>query len=285
MSRNRKRKVSLSKKPQGKCVFCENTGLTKEHVFSSWLGDLLPKTANYDSYYREYDMDPITGQHLRKAVTDLKPGSLNSYRVRIVCRGCNSGWMSDVVAQGKLPSTLLIEGTATTLDRDHMTALATWVTLATMMWDCDGSDKRVVPANDFRFIMNRKTPPPSWVVFLGRYDGKTWGPIRGHRHRFTPRVQEGYLPLVIPRVKRMGFQVTTYNLSHLLVQTFCTQDQELASHFMNYPRPDSLICIWPPGLRDAKWPAGPGLDDDESQHLADGFYHAVMRAGGHPVLG
>jgi hypothetical protein len=276
--------MSKTKKPQGKCVFCNGTGLTKEHIFSDWLKTLLTRTADYGVLYRQNQIDPSGRETLRTA-SDRESGSVHSRRVRVVCRSCNIGWMSDMVKFAKPVSAMMIDGTATSLDRTQMTALASWVTLASMMAEFSVTKEqrieRIIPADDLDYIRQHHRPPPTWVVFLGRYDGRTWGPIRFHRHRYYPYAPESTTPIVEQRLKPFRFQVTTYNLEHLLVQTFCTQDSTMASLYNDCPRPASLIRIWPPDLLDAQWPAGPALDDGEAQHLADEFYEAVQDAHRH----
>jgi hypothetical protein len=212
------------------------------------------------------------------------PGSLHSKSVRVVCKKCNSGWMSSIVNRAKPVSSPMINGSATSLNQDQMTALAAWVTLATMMAEFDGYEERVIPAEDLVLIRQTKTPPRHWFVSIGRYDGKAWGPIRYNRHRAYPQLGPEVPAEITPECKSLAFQVTTYNLKHLLVQTFCSRDVNAVVRYLAYPYPAGVFRIWPPLETAIQWPTGPGLQDNEAQLFADGFYHSVMSRSGHSDL-
>ena len=72
------------------CSYCGGDGLTKEHVWPKWLSNSL-KTSGDDwghvirgdaAVLREWRSSPFT------------------MTVKYVCRNCNSGWMSKLLAAG-----------------------------------------------------------------------------------------------------------------------------------------------------------------------------------------
>jgi hypothetical protein len=45
-------------KPQGKCIFCDGYGLTKEHIWAKWLNPYLPKNVVNHKFFSEiYTLD------------------------------------------------------------------------------------------------------------------------------------------------------------------------------------------------------------------------------------
>jgi hypothetical protein len=277
---NRPRSERKRSGEPGKCIFCNNTGLTKEHIFSDWLKRLLPVAPNHNTCLREYSVDPSTGLGTTKLTYGRKQGAIHSRKVRVPCASCNNGWMSRVVNLARPISTQLISGNAVPLHRNQMTALATWVTLASMMAEFSHAKERIVPVEDYVYIREHQTPPPSWVILLGRYDGVSRMPMKYNIHRFMPKIKVGSAIIVDPEIKRAWSLITTYNLKHFFVQVFCTQDPGLRLFYSNHPRPAGLIRVWPPDLQAAIWPAGPGLNDEKYRFVLNDFYQAIMPAHG-----
>jgi hypothetical protein len=277
-------KQRRDRKPPGRCVFCGGPGLTKEHVWSNWLKKLLPGMPHHDSWRRRNTEDPASGLARWEGAVERKQGPIHSRRYRVVCGNCNKGWMSRVVQRAKAPSESLITGVPAVLGRAQMTDLATWATLATIMSEFDGWGSRVIPEADLSFVRRRETPPPSWVVFCGKYDGAASSTMLYSRHRADPKWWDGRARVADPDVQRSRFVVMTYNLRHLLFQAFCTEDPALAGQYRDFPRPAGLARLWPADLPESAWPPGPALGDGEMLELANGFYHAHMRAHGHTQL-
>src|SRR6185437_1891087 len=71
------------------CAFCDHTGkLTAEHITSQWLRDLFtgPGKAWFgttEGETRQFDMGPL------------------DFKAKVVCKECNSGWMSDIERAAK----------------------------------------------------------------------------------------------------------------------------------------------------------------------------------------
>src|SRR5256885_5811374 len=104
------------------CIFCGGTPVTHEHVLPRWLHVAFPGHEGRAMHVRE----SLTNQHARE-------GSLLDATAKIVCSGCNSGWMNDIEAgvQAFLPR--LIRGKQTMLGVKRQAALATWCVKTAMM--------------------------------------------------------------------------------------------------------------------------------------------------------
>src|SRR5258706_2824301 len=82
-----------SKKYTGLCAFCTFKGkLTKEHIFSDWLGKYIPKEQQrFQSIIRRDSTGRV------KIQTKKVSGAMHTRRDPIVCQKCNKEWMKDIV--------------------------------------------------------------------------------------------------------------------------------------------------------------------------------------------
>src|SRR2546421_338170 len=97
----------MSKK--GVCIFCDvRKKMSKEHVFPRWLDALIPALKQtHDAYAMAWNPQRKTFER----IFEKKHGSPSTkITVRVVCRDCNSEWMSDLENATKPLLTKLIRG-------------------------------------------------------------------------------------------------------------------------------------------------------------------------------
>src|SRR5215831_12421472 len=123
----KRKKDSAGRTIPGKCIFCDGFGLSKEHVWSDWLKDVLPSTPHYDTWWRANTIDFSDWSPSFETSVRRRPGPLRSLKKRVVCQKCNREWMSTVVSRAKSAAREMILGSAIRLSRDEMTNIATWV--------------------------------------------------------------------------------------------------------------------------------------------------------------
>ena len=81
-------------KPPGQCIFCERTGLTKEHVFPDWLNSLYPKRPyNKRERLRAFDPNKQTDQVVLELPGSTKVGLLTGRCVSSVLNVTSDGWL------------------------------------------------------------------------------------------------------------------------------------------------------------------------------------------------
>src|ERR1039457_1463762 len=98
-------------RPQRRCIVCGGTPVTGEHLFSIWIGDLVPKTAA--RHMRTVRAAMGTGDQLDRPYLDQArrlEGDIKSSRLRTVCKRCNNEWMSAIESAAKPVMTPLILG-------------------------------------------------------------------------------------------------------------------------------------------------------------------------------
>src|SRR5437016_6546602 len=90
-----------TKKVPGRCVFCDGTGLTKEHIWSDWLKDVIPPTEDHVNTDIVIHPDHNARVALVTPSQRKRQGGLNTRKMRNVCGGCNGGWMKTIVDRAK----------------------------------------------------------------------------------------------------------------------------------------------------------------------------------------
>src|SRR3954451_16688343 len=94
------------------CIFCERSGMSKEHVFSDWINDVLPPDGTHNRIrIRGFDAAGGTASPFHD-VTAHRQGGPAKLTARVVCQRCNSGWMSKLQARAKSVLIPLINGKA-----------------------------------------------------------------------------------------------------------------------------------------------------------------------------
>jgi hypothetical protein len=121
-----------------RCIFCGGTGLSKEHIWSDWLGKIIPRS---DDHSQSIIRDVPGPDRIRIVEPFLysHQGSMNSRKLRNVCKKCNNGWMSAIVNRAK-PSAEMI--------RD----LAAWISLSSVMAEFTDLRTAVIPATDRKHL-------------------------------------------------------------------------------------------------------------------------------------
>jgi hypothetical protein len=167
-------------RPQGRCVFCGGTGLSKEHVIAEWLKRTLPDVPDHTLIGLNFTFDPAaTFVH---DSTRSRQGGFHQRKVRNVCTKCNNGWMSGIVERAKDFVEPLVRNQAVHLHQQGQRDLATWIALTCIMAEFTGEGTAAIPPEDRQFIRSNEEPPPHWIIYVGRYGGTTWA-TRGLRYR------------------------------------------------------------------------------------------------------
>src|SRR3954469_13275208 len=95
-------------KKRGYCIFCGGTPLSKEHFFAEWMHDYLPPKPS-THYVAGSDLIGRPGKMFR-------PGNVFERHLRVVCKACNSGWMSTLQNEAKPILIPLMQGVRRTLN-------------------------------------------------------------------------------------------------------------------------------------------------------------------------
>jgi hypothetical protein len=99
-------------------------------------------------------------------MTQMRTGDPLHSTVKVVCVGCNNGWLSQVQNAAKPLVLTLLKGQKTELDNDAQVRLAAWCTMATMTDEYISRDARAVALTQAHrdWLMQHRAPPPGWHV-------------------------------------------------------------------------------------------------------------------------
>jgi hypothetical protein len=246
-----------------KCLFCDNTKLTKEHVWPTWI------VREFKKHMGRTAKIAGTQTHNRRVVHKWPTTSI-TYKRPLVCEPCNSRWMSELETFTKPILAPLIHH-ATTLQKEltveDQCTLAAWATLRTMIFDSlnyDGeSGQYFLPSERAAFATSPILAPPLnihiWLVrFLGR---------PAYLARFFVRNN-------ISIAKNEGSHISTWLLNQIGFQVLVWKGREQRVDYDlltrdgwdNVTRP-----VWPFTQRSVFWPPPQNLNNESFQTLADRF--------------
>lgn len=191
-------------KPQRRCAFCPNEAitLTREHLWSAWIGDLVKSKAYNFRLYTEAG-----------TVKTWKQKQLDQ-SARVVCGDCNNGWMSELEAEVKTGfRDVIIYGSALSLLPSALTLLAAF------SFKCAVIADQIRPPDDAffytshtrnRFRTTRRIPD-GVQMWLGAFAGK---------YRSSGRFEGHYLSTgtTFTPFDHVQFHVFTYLAGHLVLQ-------------------------------------------------------------------
>jgi len=157
---------------------CFGSGLTREHVWPEWLKQYIPRTHKTTFHqvkvvYSREPGKPVENERYSKGHL-TRQGDPASQRLRVVCKKCNTGWMSRLQQKAKPIMLPLINDEWRELDVDSQRILAAWITMFTMVIEFAHPMTAGVTAEHRRLFLNNQQPLPTWLIYFGTFQGKDW---------------------------------------------------------------------------------------------------------------
>ena len=225
-------------RPQRFCIFCGKPGLTREHVWADWLKKYVRKDMKEHSALFAIVHPTHSEPHRKK-----RSGDLQSRRLRVVCKDCNTGWMSRLQEKAKPHLLPLIQGEVTALDVSAQTIISSWAAMFVMVAE-HFNLYTVTTSQEQRSCLldTGKAPAQNWKIWIGNFARVNW---KGQLAHFTVPISS---PLHEPELMDNGLprpntQTMTFVVGKLLVHvagsiTDIFEDWE-------FVRSDMLKQIWP----------------------------------------
>jgi hypothetical protein len=263
-------------KPPGRCIFCGALGVTKEHIIADWVSQAIPRTAD-DKHHRidiptrkNADGTFTKGHTVRNA-----QGNVHSQKLKLACRTCNNGWMSQLEEKTKPILLHLIQGKPSVLSPEQQTVVAHWVIKTIMVVEKQTkSDANVFTAeerNQFRLTFKTTAITKIW---LARYNGSKW----------RTQLNRSPFQLSASPVQRDGVAVDyvqsfTLGLGNLVIFAVITTSTDIKFSPEVFRFWNNMVRIWPA-------PASPAgvvfsfLTDAEVDELADSLFQHIRQKHG-----
>jgi hypothetical protein len=256
--------MAKKKRPQkaplvDRCIFWESskphTPLDYEHIWGRWLRQYVRSNVNKHRILAETIGAPGTPN---KAQIRHRPGDPLQSNIKIVCKGCNSTWMSDIQNKAKQVLIPLIQGRRTTLGPAAQKAIATWCAMATMTGEYLTMDSAAVSISQTErdWLRDHHSPPDNWRIWIGYYPTK-----QGVWHHFVVPILSGKDVANAPdnRLAPPNTQSTTFIVGNLCVYVLSStgdpaivsrwnwpMGSRLAIHLPQIFPPKESIIVWPP---------------------------------------
>jgi hypothetical protein len=230
-------------------MFCGGTfvpGERGEDIIPRWYAKAIghPTTGTVQLGFVEPNDSVFFDPELSQTV------AAKQFRVRYVCPGCNSAWMSVIENEAKPHLLPMTQGTAVELDADAQRDIATWAQLKAILWD-HHEHPQLLPVSTAS--TSRATRPLyDLAVTIGHVESDSPMTINIVKQLGSADVGTGATPVL--RV--------TISFHHLVVQVSTVLDGALPVELLR-EMSGPFAGIWPPPIgneqRTVRWPPGPPL--------------------------
>lgn len=253
---------------RGQCVFCKGGPLTREHGWPEWIDKfLVPRSVRRTA---------IADGHILSSRGEGT--TVSGSEVRVVCKPCNTRWMSQLEDATKPILGRMIQGCGTNLDESAQQTLAAWL-VKTYLVHAAHNPKRETLGLDplYEYFHKHRLPTPTHCILIGAICGGPW------------ITTSSFQPLVGKRKREPGANPIKLHLATLVIGHFIGQ-----VWFMDYSQGQikilsgsnsSMKVIWPYETTFI-WPPGPFLSQELLQGLAQQSQlpqdpNEVQERGGH----
>lgn len=261
-------------KPTEHCIFCGGEALTDEHIYAEWLKPYIPRTLENTTTYSS-----IVHQTRTEAKAYSRTGDPHSRRLRVACKRCNTGWMSQLQEHTKAILIPLVTGTPITLDAYAQRRVAAWAAMAIMVAEYDEPDKIAIPTEDRDYLRGHRDAPPNWKIWIGHYERGDWV---GHwLHNVLPVVaKKDAARTQTNEIPAPNTQTTTFVVGQLYIHAISSSFPKVVDLFRFVgSASDKIACIWPGPDTAIDWPLRT-LTDVEADRITNTFFNWALRSTG-----
>lgn len=270
-----------SKQKHGKCIFCGQGGLSKQHVIPDWMSSIIPDV-NVKHAQSTISTSIITGSAI--PITTVLPeivlkdhnGVFGQRKIRNVCRPCNGGWISQIENNAKPFLNAMILGKRISLNENDARTLALAIAIMTIMNEfTDPNPSNImIPSSHLRKIKEDRELPAGWHIALGLMNTHGDSKARHHNYKYICKIPHGHIP------KEGGYQLTTFTLGHLMIQSATLINFD---HPLVYAEPE-YFQLWPFSGEKEDWREKlVAWNHAQFSQIADPLHHIMMQKLYHMV--
>jgi len=152
------------------CVYCGETGVTKEHFWGKWTRHIGSPSDDQTSQHILVKWDDPTSYFGSKQVQKGRlgrPGTPRSQTLKIACRRCNGGWMSRIVENAKPVLEKLSAGKWENLTPDERVYLSAWASLFACSYEFADVATVCTPQSERDWLRLNGRPSNNWRIWIG----------------------------------------------------------------------------------------------------------------------
>lgn len=173
------------------------------------MADLFPKEAVPEHHevvsISTHKVHPVSS----KMIT--RQGGAITKKIRVVCKKCNNGWMSQLEDLAKPILTPLIVGEPIVLNRDQQRIVAEWITLKMMVSEHNIPPDVILPQIDRDNFFTDRTIPPYFHIWVISSNSEKW------RSRYIRHNATFSLPPVVPTSPKKNTQTIAWGVGRLFI--------------------------------------------------------------------
>jgi hypothetical protein len=239
------------------CVFCGGIPVNQEHALPRWLGRMF--TNEIVDFSRTIQYPGSDELDVR-----LWRGRPFSATVGGPCQTCNGGWMSDLESNAAPIIRPLVNGQDSILSAVEQHLVATWAVKTMLMLRLVVSDidDQELTQDFYRWLYERRTPPPAEQVWLASYEGEGQWPMTFHYYAVQ------LAPPGHPKPELPNAHVASFAVGHA---AFGLTGHGMESGPVAVPQlpRDTILPIWPTYGAEVRYPPARILaGESEMQSLA-----------------
>ena len=222
------------------------------------MGPHFPKTA-HDSRVESWEIRK-GNQPLRAIERTTRHGHTTTRKYRVVCRGCNNGWMARIEDIARPHLIGLMTGACRELSEKARREITRWAVLKTIVLEHERPHEAVIRPDDRKAFMQTGAMPPGVQVWLFRCGESPWDASL-HRHCATATVD----PTPPANYRAKNTQSVLIGAREVLIYLF--QSYTLQSEM----RFDEAACrrLWPATVGPATWPPERRARAIDAESIAD----------------
>ncbi|MEL6960238.1 MAG: hypothetical protein AAGL89_14925 [Pseudomonadota bacterium] len=232
--------------------------MSKEHFWPRWMHELMPdpKTASFT----EQRIQIENNRESEPRKTRTRQGGTKNKTLRVVCKDCNSGWMSELENEAKPILTPLILGDPIFLDDYHQSVLAKWITMKFMVVEHSYDNDHITLKSDRSIFFQSQTIPDYIRIRVAAHSDAFWSRAF-QRHSATISTT----PIAPFNPTGRNTQTIAFGSGKLFVFVYGCRNKN-PDELLNFIRADRIPKIHP-FERTLDWPIG-DLAPKELDHAA-----------------
>ena len=238
------------------CIFCggeSDTKISDEHIWPQWAAETLPGSTDHGIVAGKVDKKDQTAV-LHKNYQ--RQGAVTNFRVKRVCRGCNSGWMGTYEEGVRHFLEPMMLGERVFLNEGDQQLLLEYLTYKMLVLDVGFADPFIPPEAAQNFFTSRAMPDEMDLYILRCIEGEWQLGMRCIGGAFSREMLDPKMP---PNVK--SFAV---GFGHLFVFAVFRRGGEFDYDFET----GTSIRLWPRFSPMILWPTVRSINSVQAEGIA-----------------
>lgn len=248
------------------CIFCGGGKLSKEHFWSAWMAEYLPRypdgrrVEHYITFTKKFKLS-------RPPEAQTRPGQTWTKKLRVVCKKCNNGWMSVLENEAKPILLSLMASKPHILDVPVLQLLSRWIAMKVMVVEFSKQNGAVSRREERRRFMQSQEIPENFRIWISQCGQGGWeSSFLRHAATLTPAG-------MVPENEFNNVQTVAFGVGDLFIYVLHTT---LAGVMQRLAFSDNMgVTAIHPVPSQTSWPPLRRLTVEQASSLANSLEHVI----------